>query len=94
MIIFKGQLYQQSWYQTLPPDWTIGVSDNGWTTDELGLSWLKRVFNPYTQGRIVGKYRLLILDRVGSHVTAEFNQFCSQNLIIILYMPAHSSHIL
>ena len=20
MIIFKGQLYQQSWYQTLPPD--------------------------------------------------------------------------
>ena len=94
MIIFKGQLHQQSWYQTLPPDWTIGVSDNGWTTDELGLSWLKRVFNPYTQGRTVGKYRLLILDGHGSHVTAEFDQFCSQNLIIVLCMPAHSSHIL
>jgi hypothetical protein len=42
MVIFKGQLHQHSWYQALPLDWTIGVSENGWITDELGLSWLKR----------------------------------------------------
>ena len=74
--------------------WRIGVSDNGWTTDELGLAWLKKVFNPYTQGRTVGKYRLLILDGHGSHVTAEFDQYAKQNSIIVLCMPPHSSHIL
>ena len=92
MIILKGVMHQKSWYESVP--WRIGVSDNGWTTDELGLTWLKKVFNPNTQGRTVGKYRLLIMDGHGSHVTAEFDQYAKQNLIIILCMPPHSSHIL
>ena len=92
MIILKGVMHQLSWYESIP--WRIRVSDNGWTTDELGLAWLKKVFNPYTQGRTVGKYRLLILDGHGSHVTAEFDQYAKQNSIIVLCMPPHSSHIL
>jgi hypothetical protein len=94
MVIFKGKLHQQTWYEKLPPDWSIGVSENGWTTDELGFIWLKKVFNPYTQNRTIGTYRLLILDGHGSHGTPEFDQFCSQNSIIILCMPPHSSHLL
>jgi hypothetical protein len=39
----------------------VEVSENGWTTDELGLIWLKRLFGPNTD-RTVEKYRLLILD--------------------------------
>jgi len=37
MIIFAGKVHQSTWYQDLPHDWTIGLSDNGWTNDELGL---------------------------------------------------------
>jgi hypothetical protein len=94
MVIFKGKMRQHSWYETVPTDWTIRVSDNGWTTDALGLTWLKDTFNKHTQNRTVRKYRLLILDGHGSHVTAEFNQYCSQNSIIVLCMPPHSSHLL
>ena len=93
LIIFKGQLHQLSWYERLPSNWMVGVSENGWTTDELGLIWLKRLFGPNTE-RTVGKYRLLILDGHGSHVTAEFDQYCTQNSIIVLCMPPHSSHLL
>ena len=85
MIILKGVMHQLSWYKSVP--WRIGVSDNGWTTDELGLTWLTKVFNLYTQGRTVGKYRLLILDGHGSHVMAEFDQYAKQNSIIVLCMP-------
>lgn len=94
MVIFKGKMRQYSWYETIPPDWAIGVSDNGWTTDALGLIWLKDTFDKHTRDRTVGKYRLLILDGHGSHVTAEFDQYCSQNSIIVLCMPPHSSHLL
>jgi hypothetical protein len=94
MIILKGKMHQASWYENLPPSWVIGVSDNGWTTDQLGLMWLKEVFNKQTQTHTVGRYRLLILDGHGSHATAEFDQFCMQNSIIALYMPPHSSHLL
>jgi len=41
LIIFEGKVHQSTWYtEALPPDWTIGVSENGWTDDSLGLIWL------------------------------------------------------
>ena len=71
-IILAGKTHQSSWYYNLPLDWTIVVSDNGWTTDELGFKWIKH-FNQYTAARTAGLYRLLILDGHGSHVTPEFD---------------------
>lgn len=72
----------------------ISISKNGWTTDELRLEWLQKVFDPFTALRTIGRYRLLILDGHSSHATAEFDKFCTERLIIPLYMPPHSSHLL
>jgi hypothetical protein len=95
MVIFKGKLHQASWYQNgLPYDWRIETSENGWTNDKLGLIWLKEIFNKHTQSRTIGRYRLLILDGHGSHNGPEFDRFCTENSIIPLYMPPHSSHLL
>jgi hypothetical protein len=69
------------------------VSDNGWTNDGLGVEWIKH-FHRYTESRSSGAYRLLILDGHGSHATPEFDQFCTENKIITLCMPAHTSHLL
>jgi hypothetical protein len=95
MIILKGKTHISSWYlDSLPREWTIAVSDNGWTTDELGLKWLTDVFHQYTKDRTKSIYRLLILDGHGSHVTPEFDLFCKDHCIITLCMPPHSSHLL
>jgi hypothetical protein len=95
-IIFKGRLHLEGWYQgsNLPPDWRIEVSPNGWTTDEIGLRWLQKVFIPSSQVRKVGRYRLLILDGHGSHLTPEFDRICTQADIIPFCMPPGSSHLL
>jgi hypothetical protein len=95
MIILKGKTHISTWYiDSLPPDWTIAVSENGWTTDQLGLTWLTDVFHRYTKDRTTSVYRLLILDGHGSHVTPEFDLFCKDHCIITLCMPPHSSHLL
>jgi hypothetical protein len=95
MVIFKGKFHQASWYQNgLPYDWRIETSDNGWTNDKLGLVWLKEVFNKHTQSRTIGRYRFLILDGHGSYNGPEFDRFCTENLIIPLYILPHSSHLL
>jgi DDE superfamily endonuclease/helix-turn-helix, Psq domain/Tc5 transposase DNA-binding domain len=95
VIIFEGKMHQSTWYNTeLPEDWVIGVSDNGWTDNTLGLTWLKNVFEKHTVHRTKGVYRLLILDGHGSHLTPEFDLFCTEHLIITLCMPPHSSHLL
>jgi DDE superfamily endonuclease/Tc5 transposase DNA-binding domain len=95
VIIFEGKVHQSTWYtEALPLDWTIGVSENGWTDDKLGLVWLQNVFEKHTAHRTKGNYRLLILDGHGSHVTPEFDLFCKEHSIITLCMPPHSSHLL
>jgi hypothetical protein len=91
MIIFSGKVHQSQWYQDIDPDWLIGVSDNGWTNNGLGLSWLEKVFEKHTALRTLGKYRLLILDGHASHESAEFDLFCKNQQIIPLYMPSYSS---
>jgi DDE superfamily endonuclease len=75
-------------------DWTIGVSENGWIDDKLGLIWLQNVFEKHTAHWTKGVYRLLILDGHGSYVTLEFDLFAKEYSIITLCMPLHSSHLL
>jgi hypothetical protein len=93
-IIFKGKVHIEGWYQNpkLPLDSRIEVSPNGWTTNEIGLRWLKNLFIPATTSRTTGKYRLLVMDGHGSHLTPQFDQICSENNIIPICMPAHSSN--
>jgi hypothetical protein len=93
-IIFKGKLYNQAWFDGLPGDWRFEVSLNGWTTDEISLRWLEKLFIPATTSRTIGQYRLLVLDGHGSHLTPQFDQICLENKIIPVCMPAHSSHLL
>lgn len=39
-IIFAGQCHLSAWYESddIPRNWAIGLSDNGWTTNELGVA--------------------------------------------------------
>lgn len=90
-VILAGKLHQAAWYKSLPADWVIALSHNGWTTDELGYEWVQH-FNRHTEARTQGAYRLLILDGHSSHATPEFDLYCIEHKIITLCMPAHTSH--
>ncbi|SAM83441.1 uncharacterized protein UBRO_20763 [Ustilago bromivora] len=76
MVIFQGKNHMQGWYHnhTAAKGWVFATSQNGWTDNELALHWLKDCFDKHTKQRAQGKYRLLILDVNGSHITAEFIQ--------------------
>jgi hypothetical protein len=90
-IILAGKQKDARWFQEIPQDWPIQVSNNGWTTNEIGLQWLHH-FDQNTKAQ--GTYRLLILDGHESHNSLEFKLYCKENNIITLCMPPHSSHLL
>jgi hypothetical protein len=94
-IIFKARQHQSNWYKddNLPQDWTIAISENGWTTNQLGFDWLKH-FDEHTKERTTGAHRLLIIDGHESHNSTEFQQYCKDHKIVLLCMPANSSHLL
>jgi hypothetical protein len=51
-------------------------------------------FDQHTKAGQVGAYRLLILDGHESHLNQDSKDYCLGNNILMLCMPAHSSHIL
>jgi tRNA(Phe) wybutosine-synthesizing methylase Tyw3 len=71
----------------------IGVTENGWTTNEKGMDWIQH-FEKHTKSRSIGTYRLLVLDGHESHHSDAFEEYCKEHNIVTLCMPAHSSHIL
>lgn len=96
MFIFKGKVHQSTWYnpEWFEPDWTVGLSETGWTNDDLGLAWLKNVFDPPSNRFRQGVHRILVMDGHGSHETPAFDAACKERNIIPIYMPPHSSHLL
>ena len=92
-IIFAGKVLINVWFENLPADWVLEVSPNGWTNNQLALAWLEH-FDKHTKSSSLGGYRLLIIDGHESHCSVEFQDLCKEKNIILLCMPAHSSHLL
>ena len=97
LVIFKGKSLQQQWFETTLSDfkgWTFTTTENGWTTDDTALEWLKKVFIPQTTPRDPSEARLLVFDGHRSHETIEFMWECFSNNIHLLFLPLHSLHML
>jgi hypothetical protein len=94
-LVMAGKNHLESWYDEVdfPPQWRAGVTSNGWTTNEMGMEWVRH-FEEFTVPRKVGVYRLLVLDGHESHHSVEFEEYCKERNIITLCMPPHSSHLL
>jgi hypothetical protein len=88
---------QDTWLQAFEPDdhtAHFASSSSGWTNNEIGLAWLKQVFDRYTRPKAGRSNRLLILDGHGSHLTMDFIEYCNQNRILLATYPPHSTHTL
>jgi hypothetical protein len=72
----------------------FGVSGSGWSNDGLDLAWLQQVFERFTAAKARRKYRLLLVDGHGSHLTEEFLEYCHRHKILLGIYPPHSTHTL
>ena len=76
------------------PGWHVTFSQNGWTSNEIAVEWLEKVFLPQTKPDDPSKARLLIVDGHGSHTSDEFMTACYLNNVYLLFLPVRTSHIL
>ncbi len=78
-IIFKDKDLQAQWFlqefQEIAP-WHFICSENGWTSNEIAISWLKEVYLPQTTLLLhdESEARLLILDGHKSHTSVYKSQ--------------------
>ena len=93
IITFKGSYYLRKYFKNQTDDnifWTR--SDTGFVNDKLTFKWLQH-FNLYTEKRTKGRYRMLIFDGYGSHVTQDFLEYCWEHNIRLFQLPPYSTHL-
>lgn len=96
MIIYQGEAQYAGWHALVKAgDKTyFSRSSTGWTNSQIGLEYIRDVFEPNTRESANGMARLFIMDGHVSHCTWQFFAFCLSNNIIPLCLPAHSTHLL
>jgi hypothetical protein len=98
LVIFAGKHVQQQWYPDAEKeryaDWYFEAFPKDWTNDDIAVQWLKRVFIPFTKPENPEEWRLLILDGHKSHTTPLFMAECLSHKIWVVFLPAHTSHVL
>jgi hypothetical protein len=72
----------------------VTVTQSGWSNDDAGLGWLQQVFDEETKASARRRWRLLIIDGHGSHISRSFLTYCHQNKILVAIFPPHSTHTL
>jgi hypothetical protein len=93
MITFKGAYHLRKYFKNdMDGNILFSRSDSGFVNDKLTLKWLKH-FDRFTKSRTKGRYRLLVFDGYGSHITQDFLEYCWQNHIRPFQLPPHSTHL-
>ena len=69
-------------------------SPNGWTNNQLGLTWLKQVFDKHTKMKASNgrQWRLLLVDGHSSHINMNFLNWCEKHRIVVAVYPPHTTH--
>ena len=98
-LIFQGSngAVQSSWVDAIQEgEHSVFVtsSPSGWSNNDIGLAWLKQVFERETRRYASTGYRLLLLDGHGSYVTTEFIEYCHEHKILLAVLPPHATHTL
>lgn len=73
----------QVWFKSSP---------NGWTNNDLAVSWLNQVFEAHTKRKAGTGWRLLVVDGHSSHASLQFMNTCWDYKIALAFFPAHSTH--
>ena len=87
-LIYEGKSHdlQDSWLEDFDSSTDMAyftASPKGWTNEDLGVSWLTKIFEPKTAEKAGLGWRLLIVDGHSSHVNMRFIDICDKHRIIL-----------
>ena len=96
-LIYQGTTHdlQDTWledYDDSSEEAYFVASQKGWTDENLGLSWLGKIFEAPTRSKAGHSKRLFIVDGHSSHVNMKFIDYCDAHAIILAVLPPHLTH--
>ena len=88
MVIFEGKYLNHQWTTGEVPSTYYGMSEKGWTDQELFRHWLKDHFLKHA---VAARRLLLLLDGHSSHYEPQTIELAKENDVIIFCLPPHTT---
>jgi hypothetical protein len=91
-IICPGVMILESWFEGLDDGILLGVSESGYSNEDLHFEWIQH-FERRTRPKRVGRKRLLLIDGFGAHQSQKTIEFCDEHDIIVFSLIPHTTHL-
>lgn len=94
MIIYPNKRLSANVSKSIPDEWGIGLSENGWMKAEVFVDYIERILYPYLIKKGVQFPIVLFLDGHKTHLTYEVSTLCSNLQIILIALYPNATRIL
>lgn len=94
MLIYPYQRLPSVIVNSVPDNWGIGHSDNGWMKAELFYEYIANVFNTYLMENKVTLPVILFVDGHKSHLSYQLSTLCSELQIVLVALYPNATRIL
>ncbi|KAJ8932257.1 hypothetical protein NQ314_014803 [Rhamnusium bicolor] len=94
MVIFPYKRLPKTVVVSVPKEWGIGTSDNGWMKAELFYEYISIILHPHLIKEKVKFPIILFVDAHKTHQTYELSQLCSKLQIILVSLYPNATRIL
>lgn len=94
MIIFPNQRLRKNISDSVPDQWGVAMSDNGWMKAEIFIDYIKNVFHKHLLETNVEFPVILFVDGHRTHLTYQLSQLCTDLKIVLIALYPNATRIL
>lgn len=88
MIIYAQSRISEKIRQSVPSNWGLGCSENGWMKNELFYEYIGNVFYPFVRDQGIQFPIILFVDGHSTHMTFQLSELCrSLNIVLVALYP-------
>ncbi|CAK1584718.1 unnamed protein product [Parnassius mnemosyne] len=93
-IVYPYQRLPEKICESLPEEWGIGKSENGWMTAEVFYEFIANVFHPYLVSKSVEFPVILYVDGHKTHLNYHLSQLCTHLKIELIALYPNATRII
>jgi len=92
--VFKGKRFSDDLLNGALPGTGACMSEKGWSNSEVFHKYITEHISKHIPGGLGHEYTLIMYDGATSHFSPSLIQWALQSKVVLMVLPAHSSHLL
>ncbi|KAF6217308.1 hypothetical protein GE061_001662 [Apolygus lucorum] len=94
MVVFSYERVPADIAASVPEEWGIGKSPNGWMTRATFYEYFTTIFEPWLESKGIPRPVIFFVDGHSSHLNYHLSDFCDKSQIILVSLPPNTTHIM